>query len=190
MFALLKAGGDVGFVTSEDVAVKAFELYPERFGLIKYPQYLDLDSVQVTLFDLRKEKYDSLIEGSQRKGWRATENGVKWAAANGKRIEESIKGRLQGERRISSGHLLTSEKIRAGRLNRILESEALKKWKRGDQPGIYDFYEVMRVDNYTPERVYKEHLSGLLEAVQDNSDIRRFLSDLDRKYGESYRKDG
>ncbi len=190
LYALVNVGGDVGFATTEDIAVNAFGIYPERFGLIRHPQYPDVDSVRVTLTDLRKEKYGSLIEGNKKRGWRITENGERWFTANKKRIETGIKNKLTGERRVSSGHLMTTERIRSARLSRILSSEAFKKWKKGVQPTIYDFYDVLRIDNYTPENVYRQHLEALLEVVRDDTEVRKFFAELDRTYGESYRHHG
>jgi hypothetical protein len=187
---LADTGGDVGFVATEDVAVRAFKVYPERFGLIKHPQYPDVDSVRVTLTDLRKPKYGSLVEGNKRKGWRVTDNGSAWLASNKKRIELAFKSKLTGERRVSSGHLLTSDRIRSARLGRIMESDAYAKWEKGTSPTIYDFFEILRVDNYTPENVYREHLNALIESVQDNPDAKKFLTAINRMYGESYRQNG
>lgn len=129
LYALVDTGGDVGFVATEDVAVRAFTVYPERFGLIRHPRYPDVDSVRVTLTDLRKAKYGSLVEGNKRKGWRITENGSQWMALNKKHIESALKSRLAGERRVSSGHLITSDRIRSARLARILDSDAFAKWR-------------------------------------------------------------
>ena len=188
LFALVDVGGDVEFVTTEDVAVRAFELYPERFGLVKYRQFPDVDSVRVTLSDLSKPKYESLVEGGQRKGWRATKRGARWERVHRKAVMAAMKHKLSGERRISSGHLMTTEKIRSSRLNRIVRSEAFAKWKKGARPSVYDFYDLLRIDNYTPENVYREHLRALLDVVGADSEEREFLAKLARTYGGSYRE--
>ena len=189
LFALVDVGGDVEFVSTEEVAVRAFEIYPERFGLIKYQQFPDVDSVRVTLSDLRKPKYKSLVEGGQRSGWRATKGGARWERAHRKAVIGAMKNKLSGERRISSGHLMTTEKVRSARLNRIVRSEAFAKWKKGVRPSVYDFYDLLRIDNYTPENVYREHLRALLEVVPEDSQEKRFLAKLARIYGRSYRED-
>ncbi len=187
LYALAESGGDAEFVATEDVAVKAFELYPERFGLIRFPKYPDVDSVRVTLTDLRKEKYGSLVEGDKKKGWRITKNGVDWVAANSDAVLTAIRGKLSGERRISSGRRITSQKIRSSRLGRILNSAAFAKWKGGVQPSIYDFFDVLRIDSYTPEEVYREHLSELFETIPNGSDEAKFLRELATTYGGTYR---
>ena len=187
LYALVDAGGDVEFVTTEDVAVKTFEIYPERFGLIGYPHFPDVDSVRVTLTDLRKEKHGSLVEGSRRRGWRVTSSGARWMAVNRRKVSAAIRHKLSGERRISSGQLLTTEKVRSARLNRILGSDAFRKWKRGVRPSVYDFYELLRIDNYTPQGVYREHLKGILEVAPDKSEVKAFLKELAKVYGGNYR---
>lgn len=187
LYALVESGGDVEFVATEEVAVRAFELYPERFGLIRFPKYPDVDAVRVTLTDLRKEKYGSLVEGDKKKGWRITKSGAGWIAANNEEVLAAIRGKLSGERRISSGRRITSQKIRSSRLGRILNSKAFAKWKRGMEPSVYDFFDVLRIDSYTPEDVYREHLNELLEIVPDESDEERFLKELAKTYGGTYR---
>ncbi len=190
LYALINVGGDVGYVATEDVAVKAFEIYPQRFGLIRHPKYPDVDSVRVTLTDLRKEKYGSLVEGNKKRGWRVSSSGTSLIAENRIIVQKALKDKLPEERRISSGVRLTSEKVRSTRLSRILRSEAFAKWKKGVEPSVYDFYDVMRVDDYTPESTYREHLKALTDVVPDNAEVRKFLSEIDRMYGESYRHHG
>src|SRR6266571_1249257 len=97
LYALVEAGGELEFVTTEDVAVKAFELYPERFGLIGYPQFPDVDSARVTLTDLRKEQHGSLVEGSKKRGWHVTAEGARWIAANKTAVSSAIRHKLSGE---------------------------------------------------------------------------------------------
>jgi hypothetical protein len=187
LYVLSEAGGDVEFVATEDIAVKAFELYPERFGLIKYPQYPDVDAVRVTLTDLRKDKYGRLVEGDKKRGWKITASGTAWIRRNGNRVREVLESRHPKERRISTGKRLTSEKIRAAFLDRILSSDGYRKWKKGQEPSIYDFYDLLRIDNYTPEPVYREHLNDLLAALPEGSDAKQFLAEMAASFGGRYR---
>jgi hypothetical protein len=83
--------------------------------------------------------------------------------------------------------MMTTEKVRSARLARVLKSEAFLRWRQGKKPSVYDFFDVMRVDNYTPENVYREHLQALLEVISDKSDAKEFLTYLARTYGGNYR---
>lgn len=188
LYALVKSGGDVDFITTEDIAMEAFELYPERFGLIRHSEHPDVDSVRVTLTDLRKGKYGSLVQGSKKQGWRATDAGNTWFKQNSERVFKSIKRKLPGEKRISSGVMIKNEKVRSFRLARILESGAYVKWRKGEQPNIYDFYDLLRVDSYTPKNVYEDHLKDLISAAEGNDHLRSFLRTLADSYGENYRR--
>ncbi len=189
LYALVDVGGDVEFVPTEDVAVRAFELFPERFGLVKHTQYPDVESVHDALWDLQKEKYGSLVEGNHKSGWRATKKGARWEARHRKNFKMALEAKLTGERRVSSRRTITSDKIRSSRLSRIINSEAFAKWKRGERLTVYDFYELLRIDNYTPETVYREHLRALLEVVPKDGEEKRFLRTLARRFGGSYRDD-
>ncbi len=188
LYVLHEAGGDVEFVATEDVAIEAFETYPERFGLIKYPQYPDVDAVRVTLTDLRKEKYGRLVEGDKRRGWRITPAGVLHSVEISERVKSILGSRHPKERRVSSGKRITTGKIREAYKSRIVESSGFKKWKRGERPSIYDFFDLLRIDTYTPEAVYREHLNDLLDALPDQGEARDFLKELVTEYGGRYRE--
>ena len=190
MYALHESAGERVFVPTEDIAVKAFELYPERFGLVKYPKYPDVDSVRVTLTDLRKAKYGTLVEGDKKKGWRMTESGKKWTAENVSRIEDAIQRKHLLERRIASGRMITTDKIVASYTNRVRGSLAFQKWTRKEPLRVYDFYDVLRVDQYTPEDVYRKHLHDMIIALSREPLLVRFLEEMDKLYGQTYRKGG
>ncbi len=190
MVALRYCGGEGAYVPTEDIAVRAFELYPERFGLVKYPQYPDVDSVRVTLTDLRKVKYGTLVEGDKKKGWRMTESGKGWMSENCARIEGALRRKHPKERRVAPGVMITTEKIVASYRRRIVESPAFIKWTNKGHPSIYDFYDVMRVDQYTPEVVYADHLKAMRQALTDEAHLLKFLEEMDGDFGKTYRKGG
>jgi len=187
LYALFEAGGELGYIPTEEVAVRAFNLYPERFGLVRYPQYPDVDVVRVTLMDLRKEKHGSLVEGNKRTGWRITRNGLRWKKTNWERVALSISRRHPGERRLGGGKRISAEQARSMYRQRVLSSEAYRKQKRGLRPTVHDFCDLLRIDRYTPETVYHAHLEALLDAVKDEGDLRSFVLELAKKFGGVYR---
>ena len=190
LFSLAKRGGETGFVPTEDVAITAFELYPQRFGLVKYPHYPDVDSVRVTLTDLRKEKYGVLVQGNKKIGWKLTDAGLAWLHENAAAVELAIEHKHPKERRIRSGKILDGKKIRTLLQKRVYESSAYHKWLSHEEIILYDFFDVMRVDQYTPEEVYRSHIEELTDAARDDPESIRFLRELDSKFGRSYRKGG
>lgn len=190
LYALHLVGGDASYVATEDLAVKAFELYPERFGLIKHPQYPDVEVIRMALIHMRVEKHEQLVEGDQRKGWRVTNAGLSWLAVNRNAIELALSKKHPSERRVAKGKVLTRSKIRAVYLKRLLGSRAYIKWREGVEPTVYDFYDLVRVDQYTPESVYQKHLADMVDALGDSPQFVEFLRLLDRWFGQTYRKGG
>ena len=190
LYALHLVGGDASHVPTEDVAVRAYELYPERFGIIRYPQYPDVEVVRMALIHMRVDKNQKLVEGDQRKGWRVTDEGLSWLADNRKAIEQALANKHPKERRIAKGKVITRGKIRDAYLKRLIESDAYAKWRKGIKPSVTDFYDLMRVDQYTPESTYQKRLSEMADAVGDSPDFVKFLRLLDRWFGQTYRNGG
>ena len=189
LYALHLVGGDAVYVATEDVAVKAFDLYPERFGLIKYPQYPDVEAVRMALIHMRvHDKQNPLVEGDQRKGWRITNLGLSWLASNRNAVELALSDKHPRDRRVAKGKIITRGKMRAVYLKRLLDSRAYIRWQEGIEPTIYDFYDLMRVDQYTPESVYQKHLADMVDALGDSPQLVDFLKLLDRWFGQTYRK--
>lgn len=88
IYALELLGGKFQFVHTEDVALKCFELLPDRFSWRKYPKYPDAEPTRSALFDAAKEKYGCLVIGDNRtKGWKLTQNGVEYASRVAAEVE-------------------------------------------------------------------------------------------------------
>jgi hypothetical protein len=102
VYALYLAGGESGPVHTEDIAIKCFELFPDSFSWVKYPQYPDKDIVRVALTDARKSSHGSLVQGrsGQKRGlaaktkrnpiedgWVLTSEGTLWIRNNIAKLE-------------------------------------------------------------------------------------------------------
>src|SRR3990172_2606809 len=93
VYALRLLGGSARFIHTEDVALKCFELVPERFSWRKHPQYPDAGPARFALEDAKKEKYGRLAAGNRVKGWKLTKSGIEYAD----RVTPEIE-RLTGKR--------------------------------------------------------------------------------------------
>lgn len=83
VLALHQAGGALTPVQTEDVAVRAWKLAPQRFSWRNYPEYPDLDTARVALTDAQKEKNGRLVQGDKRGGWSLTPAGLTWVQQEG-----------------------------------------------------------------------------------------------------------
>lgn len=80
--AVYLLGGDSEYVDTEDIAVKASKLAPQRFAWRKYPQQISLDAVRKRLWDAQKSEKGAYLIGSEKTGWSLTAKGVAFAKEN------------------------------------------------------------------------------------------------------------
>ncbi len=108
VYALYLTCGASRWVHTEDIAIKCFELAPDSFSWIKYPDYPDKDIARVGLIDARKEKVGALVAGRAGKGkghrikdneqrqvdgWQLTEAGATWVTRNEERLAKDLSQR-------------------------------------------------------------------------------------------------
>jgi len=80
LFALLRRGGDERFVSTDEVALEAFRLYPGKFCWDEYSHLPQWDRVRQWLSEAKKQKHGVLVEGyagHRGQGWRLTAAGVR-----------------------------------------------------------------------------------------------------------------
>jgi hypothetical protein len=113
-------------VHTEDIALKCYELAPNRFSWVKYPQYPDLTPARFALESTKKSQYGALVKGeSERKktiksvgGWMLTASGIQWIKINKARIEKYL------DRQVPIGDRLPGDR----KLKELLGSAAFKKF--------------------------------------------------------------
>ena len=108
VYALHILGGGLRYIPTEDIAVKCFEIAPDSFSWVKYPQYPDKDVVRRTLIAARDEKIGILVRGRAGRGrgksgrtnagpaldgWSLTAAGAKWILENESRLATNLKVR-------------------------------------------------------------------------------------------------
>jgi hypothetical protein len=84
--AVYLLGGDVKYIDTEDVAVKASEIAPGRFAWKKYPHQINIENVRTFLSDAKKAKNGAYLTGSGKKGWLLTPNGIDFVRGNIQRL--------------------------------------------------------------------------------------------------------
>jgi len=104
-YAVHVLGGTSGYVGTESVALKCFELAPDSFSWVTRPDIPDKDIVRIALIHAREPQNGALVTGRSGRGrglskrtrsapaadgWMLTQNGVKWIAENGQRVSETL----------------------------------------------------------------------------------------------------
>ena len=187
LFILGEIGGKTSRIDTESLAVECFNRYPSKFGLVKFPEYPDVDAVRVTLADLKKPKYGSMVRGNKEQGWILTRSGVEWYEEHRDRIRLNIAQRHPLERRLPQGQSITREKISKTIAARLLQSAAYRKYKNHEDISIYDFFDAMKVDQYLKEEKYQDVLRNTLHAIRQNADLTAFVEHVHSLYGRRYR---
>jgi len=126
VYALYLLDGWQKRVHTEDIALKCYELAPNKFSWVKYPQYPDLAPARFALESAKKPQYGTLVKGeSERKktiksvgGWMLTASGIHWIKINKTRIEKYL------NRQIPIGDRLPGDR----KLKELLGSVAFKKF--------------------------------------------------------------
>src|SRR2546423_14831854 len=134
--ACYRIGGVGKLIHTEDVALEAFRLAPNRFSWKKHVEYPDLDIVRVSLTDAAKSKYGALVSGSKDSGWSVTRSGITWAEAFERRqpelFDQALKNRGNNRTDRAAAFDREAELIR--------KSTAYSKWKAGlNGLTVYDF---------------------------------------------------
>jgi hypothetical protein len=175
--AVFLLGGDERPVDTEDVAVKAHEMAPSRFGWKKYPLQVNLELVRVYLSAAKKGDRGGLLEGSGKIGWSLTPRGKAWAQA----AREHLLGKsLNRPREAASGGPVDEQKWRRER-ERIVTSAAWGKVSSGATDiDLKEAEAVFRIDSYAVGRLRTLKISRLQKLFEGDADVRHFLDQMTR----------
>jgi hypothetical protein len=169
VYVLALLGGKFQFVHTEDIALKCFELVPDRFSWRKYPRYPDGEPARSALFDAAKEKYGCLVVGDNRtKGWKLTDKGVEYASRVAEEIEKLVG---KGGRRANVDRRGFGDIENHPAYARYLES------RRVDRLEFHELTTMLRCPVDAPAKLLAERLESLERRASDagQDDIVHFL---------------
>jgi hypothetical protein len=161
-------------VDSEEVAVKANELAPNRFSWRRYPNQINLEHVRVALSDAKKPEW-GLVNGIGNTGWGLTQTGHKWASEVEKKLSKlslsnSRKPKSEGPR---------VENRRRAELGRLKGTSAWRTWNENRKELTKaEAEEVYRIDTYTEGDMRERKITRLMDLFSDNQEINAFLEAL------------
>jgi len=185
VFALYLLDGWQKRVHTEDIALKCYELAPNRFSWVKYPQYPDLRTAYFALGDAKKQKYGALVKGeSERKktiksigGWMLTASGIHWIKINTARIEKYL------DRQTPIGARLPGDR----KLKELLGSAAFKKFTGlGEQAEIShaEFAESLICTVNTGAEVLNDRLEQLYSIAEKlkREEVKNYVNFCRKKF--------
>lgn len=179
--AVYLLGGEGAYVDTEDVAVKANEIAPERFAWRKYADQINIDAIRKRLSDAKKPEKGGYLLGSFKNGWLLTENGLKFAKEKVKDLDEmnlSRKPLGQQERQWRR-----NERVR------LLASDAFQKLKldKSDMITRQEAETFFRVDDYVVGKARERKMVRILNTFGDDpvlADAVKTLADKVRGGGQ------
>ena len=173
--AVYLVGGDTREVDTEDVAVKANELAPGRFGWRKYKDQINIEIIRAFLSDAKKVKYGALLAGTGASGWLLTNSGVAFAKKNVHRVIKSAESveRLGAEER----------RRRKREQARVAASEAFQKYATGDQERvtIREAEAIFRLNEYILGEARRKKVLRIVNALAEDKEVGgavRFFAEL------------
>lgn len=159
-------------VDTEDIAIKAHEMAPERFCWKKYPAQINLSAVSKRLYDARTEKHGTLVEGSDKVGWIVTQKGVIWAQKISAEINSSV---LITNKRVRSSGIVAG--IQTSERKRISSTKAYVLYSAGKLADISlrDAEHVYRFDDYVDARTRVVKINKAFDIFSNDPDMIKFL---------------
>jgi hypothetical protein len=175
--ALWQLGGSTIRQATEDVAVSAWKLAPERFSWERYTQYPNLDTARVALSDAKKRKYGTLVDGDQERGWLLTSAGVAWAKNQGSTPGATSK---LGPSALRSNN--------ASALSAIEASRVFQSWATGEREfDVYELADAIQLPADAPRALIASRVDQLLNAatLADLTKHKEFLTWLKGRIGKA-----
>jgi hypothetical protein len=155
--AIAALGGATKQIDTEDIAIKAYEICPGKFGWRKYPERIDLIVVRVSLNDAARSR-PPLIRGSIKRGYLLTVEGMQWASTH---LAYAAGTAGEAARRNSAEAELNRER------ERLRKSRAYARFVEGRTQDITerDFQEFTRINDYFPMHLRQKRFTTVQNAV-------------------------
>lgn len=177
--AIYLLGGESQMIDAEDIAVKSYELAPERFSWRKYPEYISVESVRKRLYETQKDENKCYFAGSDKKGWLLTLRGVQFAK---KVLNEKNSIQL-----FKKTHSLKEKQWLKSEKTRMIASEAFQK---AQEEGIenatrQEAESFFRIDEYVTGDARERKISRIINNFSDDEILGEIVIALAEKLRET-----
>jgi len=162
VIATLYRGGTLHLIHTEDIAIKAAELAPRSFAWEKYPDYINLESVRITLKNEMMDE-NSRVAGSVKEGWMLSREGMNWC--------------------VDKGLLVSRPEVKAiimDEINRLKKTKAFEKFEMGEVKALSDsdVERFFRIDRYFSDRNKMERLTAVINVSIIASELQTLVEEL------------
>ena len=169
VIAAYLAGASGGYVDTEDIAVQAWKLAPDKFCWKKYPEQINIEVVRRRLTEAASHERGALVVGSQKDGWLLSEAGI----ALSKEFSEKVP-------KLSEGDVfkVTKENPWIKRERARMQSEAAYlKWKAGNSKEItaIEAERFFRIDDYVVGDLRAKRISRAVDAFLNDQELSKAI---------------
>ena len=174
VLALYLLGGAASRINAEDVAVKCFEMAPQRFCWRTYPQYPSEIRARDALNDAKKVRYGRLASDESKLDWTLTPAGVTWC--------ENYLEANEDEDKLSGATKLTLAERR--QLTELLEHPQFERYRGGSNPpSPPEVADAVNLLPDAPAAAVQRRITELSAAARagEYEDIERYLAWLDQE---------
>ncbi len=183
--------------TIEAISVLNWRLFPDKFGMVGWPEYPDAFRTNRSLLQ-GQPKYRNWLTGSASTGFSLNERGLD--AARGLLAKLGPPTTTTGEQAtVASVHTIPTQSVRPRSLEpqreveRVRKSRLFDKWKSqimGERDLIH-VHSLLDIFDHTPAKVRNKKMRDLernAEDVQD-AEVSAFLADLRAQFAEVFTAD-
>jgi hypothetical protein len=166
--ATLKLGGHLSKVDTEDVAIEADRIAPDRFRWVKYKEQINIELVHTALRDAKKH---GLLDGAGSTGWRLTDSGLAKAEA----LNGSM-GRVEARPFLSA----QERKWRSKERVRLLTEDAYRKFQSdgADAPTARELHRFFRIDEYVTGPSRNARIDRIVRAFERDPNLGVAVKEL------------
>lgn len=176
--ALYELGGLIDGVHTEEIAVKAFSLAPNRFRweLEKFKNNINLSYVYSALSDARKIGF---VEGTPKKGWVLTKSGLDLAKKITGKTSDRAKPSAE-EKKLKNWKSVQQKRICNDPAYAKFEEGLLQEINKRELMGFFQISDYLKP--YNRSRLIEQYK----KVFQDNDSVSNAVTALAKLYEEKY----
>lgn len=172
--------------TQEALAVAVFLMFPDKFSMVGFPQYPDIERVNRTLLQLAP-KYRNWATGNRHVGYTLTETGYSVLRQTNQLLQRP---ELQPSKKRTPKERTRDPMTEVKEIERSLLFQGFTK-KENINSKEYAFWQLLQAFPYTPKQALEDRFRSMKEAARlaGRKDVMVFLDWVHKTYSALFREE-